>query len=67
MLTTVQSFCQNLFITSENFKGYENTKRYLSVNLADFKKSSYWKFILENKVNNIVLLEDFGDEGTVSG
>ncbi len=46
-------------------KGYENSKRYLSVNLDIFSVSDYWLFIYENKINNIILMEDLSDEDMV--
>lgn len=46
-------------------KGYEGSKRYLSLNLLD-KKAAYWKFIYDYRINNIVLLDDRLNEPKVN-
>ena len=44
-------------------KGYDSAKRYINVNISDDK--TYWKFIYDYRINNIILLEDRYDEASV--
>jgi hypothetical protein len=48
-----------------HLKGYEGSKRYLSLNLLD-QKAAYWKFIYDYRINNIVLLDDRLNEPKVN-
>ena len=57
------------FINDSNvnfcFEGYDQSKRYININLFD-NRDDYWKLIYEYKINNILLLEDRFNEKLVS-
>lgn len=40
------------------YQGYDDSKRYMTIDLNDTKVSSYWEFVYEHKIHNIILLED---------
>ena len=64
-----QSFSKILYFQSlkNSFKkGYEESKRYLYPKPSLIEnKLKYWTFIYENKINNILLLEDRENEEAV--
>ena len=39
-------------------KGYEDAKRYMSIDHTNIKPAAYWELIYEYKINNILLLEN---------
>ena len=39
-------------------KGYEDAKRYMSIDHTNIKPAAYWELIYECKINNILLLEN---------
>ena len=46
------------------YEGYEHTKRYMNTTLFE-SHDKYWKFIYDNKIDNIILLEDHLNENEV--
>lgn len=51
-------------LTNFSLEGYERSKRYIGINIPE-NKATYWKYIYENRINNIVLLEDRLNENMV--
>ena len=60
-----------------NKKGYLNSEKSknakkvyinlnLNLNIMNTYEITYWKFILDNKVNNIIIIEDKNNEEIVS-
>lgn len=47
-----------------SLKGFGSDKRYLNINITD-NQENYWKFVYDNKISNILLLEDKFDESFV--
>ena len=41
----------------KKLKGYEDSKRYLNIYTTQ-DVASYWKFVYDARINNIILLED---------
>ncbi|RNA42537.1 hypothetical protein BpHYR1_000969, partial [Brachionus plicatilis] len=39
------------------YEGYEKNKRYINLKLRS-ERGAYWRFLYENKINNIVILDD---------
>ena len=39
------------------FKGYDESRRYMNIKLFE-NPGKYWNFIYENKINNVILLEN---------
>lgn len=53
-------FCINKIkkkLKNKKLKGYEDSKRYLNIYTTQ-DVASYWKFVYDARINNIILLED---------
>lgn len=67
----------NILNNNYNKKGYLNSEKSknakkvyinlnLNLNIMNTYEITYWKFILDNKVNNIIIIEDKNNEEIVS-
>ena len=67
----------NILNNNYNKKGYLNSEKSknakkvyinlnLNLNIMNTYEITYWKFILDNKVNNIIIIEDKNNEAIVS-